>query len=619
MTSVALRPPGSARTEWLSERRVRAGRLAALRRAVPLVPLVLALAVYLAALSRLDPRPTADEPHYLLAASSIVDDLDVDLRDEYADPEVVGRFYDGPTLDQHAYEYRPDGRWTSVHGVGLPLLLAPVLALGGGLTAARVLLVVLAALLASQLFALLRELDLDVPRPLVWLAWAAAVFALPLVVVAGQVYPEVPAALALVVACRVVLRTDPSRRQLALAGAAAAALPWLHVRYLVLSAGIAAALAARLVLRARASGGVALRFGERGRWDGVLASPALPVALPLAVSGIVLAGLFVRWYGSPLPDAPYRPRADIPFFNQLRPAWSLSSTYRYGLGAVLSPSVGWLPFAPVHWLGLAGLVPLARRVRAPGLVLLGTGVAYVAVLGGLNPDRNLPGRLVAPLVPLVAVPLLALLWRSRVAAVLSVAGLGITAALAWSALASFPTLHGEHSGRTTVPLARTLSLVWPSTSDPEVPFFADGRPPAGPDVLARTVAPDLSPARYAARVALSTSDSGGPDDAVARIEALAGQQVLAERIVLRRDLGEDLSVVALPFAVDERASVAVQVLDEGDDVEVGLVTVAVASDPALPDDVQTRFPAWPLAAAWLGGAAVVGALADEGHDGGWAA
>ena len=68
-----------------------------------------------------------DEPHYLLAAKSVVDDGDVDVRDEYA-----SRAYE----DFHPYELErlgspTDGRLNEPIGTGFPLLIAPAYALGG--------------------------------------------------------------------------------------------------------------------------------------------------------------------------------------------------------------------------------------------------------------------------------------------------------------------------------------------------------------------------------------------------------------------------------------------------------------------------------------------------------
>ncbi len=68
-----------------------------------------------------------DEPHYLLAAKSLVDDGDLDVSDDYR-----ARGYDA------FYPYRLDrqgksseGRLNEPHGVGFPLLIAPAYAIGG--------------------------------------------------------------------------------------------------------------------------------------------------------------------------------------------------------------------------------------------------------------------------------------------------------------------------------------------------------------------------------------------------------------------------------------------------------------------------------------------------------
>src|SRR5687767_15964533 len=68
-----------------------------------------------------------DEPHYLLAAESIVHDGDVDVLDEYR-----SRAYS----EFDPYRLRPhgektEGRLNEPHGVGLPPLIAPACAAGG--------------------------------------------------------------------------------------------------------------------------------------------------------------------------------------------------------------------------------------------------------------------------------------------------------------------------------------------------------------------------------------------------------------------------------------------------------------------------------------------------------
>ncbi|MFL5867301.1 MAG: hypothetical protein ACJ766_09405, partial [Thermoleophilaceae bacterium] len=68
-----------------------------------------------------------DEPHYLLAARSLVDDGDVDVRDDYRS-QGYSAFYPYP-LDRQGKIH--NGRLNEPHGVGFPLLIAPAYALGG--------------------------------------------------------------------------------------------------------------------------------------------------------------------------------------------------------------------------------------------------------------------------------------------------------------------------------------------------------------------------------------------------------------------------------------------------------------------------------------------------------
>ena len=71
-----------------------------------------------------DSEYAGDEPHYLLAAQSIVDDHDIDVKNQYA-----ARSYDlyyPYALDKHGKE--TNGFLHEPHGVGFPLLIAPAYA-----------------------------------------------------------------------------------------------------------------------------------------------------------------------------------------------------------------------------------------------------------------------------------------------------------------------------------------------------------------------------------------------------------------------------------------------------------------------------------------------------------
>src|SRR5918998_594098 len=90
-----------------------------------------------------------DEPHYLLAAESLLEDGNVDVQDEYAE-RAFGEFYPYD-LDRHGQE--TDGRLHEPHGVGFPLFVLPAYAVGGA-QGVELFLAAVAAFAGSALLAL---------------------------------------------------------------------------------------------------------------------------------------------------------------------------------------------------------------------------------------------------------------------------------------------------------------------------------------------------------------------------------------------------------------------------------------------------------------------------------
>ena len=180
---------------------------------------------------------TGDEPFYLITTQSLLRDGDLDLRNQYAT-----RSYE--SLFDH-----PDGLWTqsvpladgrvlSPHNVGLSLLVLPGFAIDG-LVGVQVQLVLIAALTWALAYVL--ALRLSGARPwLVWLATLAVALSATAFIYSSEVYPEIPAGLALVGALLVVTgreRLSPSQ-VLALV-LLLSALPWLGAKYAPLSALVA--------------------------------------------------------------------------------------------------------------------------------------------------------------------------------------------------------------------------------------------------------------------------------------------------------------------------------------------------------------------------------------------
>lgn len=217
-------------------------------------------------------RLTGDEPHYLLTALSLAEDRDLDVSDEIAAERYRPFSEVGLNVQSRPLE---GGRMVSPHDPLLPLLLAPGMAAAGWVGAKATLLFLAAATAALTLWVAVRRFGVPLrPATAVVGLFAAAP---PLSAYATQVYPELPAAFATLVA---VAAGTAARSRWRIAGVAAAitALPWLSVKY----APVAAALAAV----------AAWTWWKRGeRMDVVWLSCAL------ALSGVAFVAAHWAWYG----------------------------------------------------------------------------------------------------------------------------------------------------------------------------------------------------------------------------------------------------------------------------------------------------------------------------------
>jgi len=176
-----------------------------------------------------------DEPQYLLSALSLGEDGDLDIADELAERRYLA-FHDADLPVQTAD--RADGRRLSPHDPLLPALLAVPMRLGGWV-AAKLTLAGLAGVLAALLvWVAVRRFA--VPLRLAAPGVAVATCTAPLAVYGQQIYPELPAALAALGAVAAVTAPRPTARTVAALAAALVALPWLSVKYVPVSAALAA-------------------------------------------------------------------------------------------------------------------------------------------------------------------------------------------------------------------------------------------------------------------------------------------------------------------------------------------------------------------------------------------
>jgi len=378
-----------------------------------------------------------DEPQYLLSALSLWEDHDLDISDELADRRFLA-FHDLDLPVQTAV--RPDGGQLSPHDPLLPVLLAVPMGLGGWV-AAKLTLAMLAGILAALLlWVAVRRFA--VPPRLAVPGVALATCTAPLAVYGQQVYPELPAALAALVAVAALTVPRPTPRTLAVLALAIIALPWLSVKY--------APVGAALYLVAAVGLGREHRRRAAAVLTGVLAAGGVAyLAVHKAIYGGITAYASGDQFQSPgefgvvglHPDYPGRSirllglLVDRDFgIAAWQPAWFL----------VIPALVALLASRPRHWPALVAPL-LAGWATATWVALTMQGYWW-------------PGRQLVVVLPLAVLVILVWLARARravvvTAAALAVAGVGYYAAL---------LVTGSVSDTTWVLAPDDLVLHWPA-------------------------------------------------------------------------------------------------------------------------------------------------------------
>jgi hypothetical protein len=313
-------------------------------------------------------RVAVDEPQYLLSATSLWEDLDLDISDELA----AARWRDYHAAELPAQtKVLEGGREVSPHDPLLPLVLAAPMGLGGW-RAAKVAMAVLAGALAAALvWVAVERLRLPLRRAL--LATACFALALPFTAYATQVYPELPAALAVTVGVGGAL--GRSRRAAVAAGVAVVALPWLSVKY----AAVAAVLAAIALWRLREH-----RVALLG-WFGVNAL-AFAAAHLVIYGGLTPYAAGDHFSGGELTVAGVHPD----YVGRARRLLALLVDRDYGLAA-------WQP----AWLLAIPAVGAAVRRRDPLLLVLAAGWLTATFVALTMHGFWWPGRQVVVVLPVL--------------------------------------------------------------------------------------------------------------------------------------------------------------------------------------------------------------------------
>lgn len=298
-------------------------RFASFRR--PYLLLFLPTLVYAAATVfahyRGDDPPTGDEPMYLLAAESLVDDFDPDLKNnlQKLGSQAV-RNYESLRV------VRPHG-WFSVHSLGLPALISLPWALCGAL-GARLAIALCCGLTAPLLYQVISEVWPNRHGALL-LALAFAL-GMPLAHAASQIYPDLPAGILLLFLVGRVLTAKIEAATIGWrdlpASAALAFLPWLHIKY----------AAPALVV-----------FGWQALAGGWKRSSLNAVALG---ASLALLGWY-NWYAFGKPSGPYEGSTAL--------VAGLNGFIVF-MGLHFDQAQGMFLQQPLWLLGLVGLAPMWR-------------------------------------------------------------------------------------------------------------------------------------------------------------------------------------------------------------------------------------------------------------------
>ena len=324
---------------------------------------------------------TGDEPYYLLTTQSLLADGDFDLRNQYA-AKSYKSFFDHPNdLWHQSVPRQDDGRLLSPHNPGLSILVMPGFALGG-LAGAQTQLLLLAAAAMSLSFLLAARLN---GQPLLsWIAALGVGLTATAFIYSTEIYPEFPAALALVIS--LLLATRQREAGVAdglLLAAALTAMCWLGVKY----APLALLVSAYFLLKADRAGRIAL-----------------------VLAGSVSASLFVWFhlhlFGSLTPyslNVVYAgwSTTDIVgghagFGERFYRLWGLFIDQRFGIGR-------WAPLLLTAVPGMALLAVSDLRHRL-ALALIIVQIAIATFVAITMMGWWFPGRTMLAALPLFALP-----------------------------------------------------------------------------------------------------------------------------------------------------------------------------------------------------------------------
>jgi hypothetical protein len=328
-------------------------------------------------------RVTGDEPFYLLTTVSLIQDADLDLTNQYAVEAYRDFLGDSVPLWSQSVP-TADGRLLAPHNIGLSILVLPAYQVGG-VEAAKAFLGVLGAMTVACAYVVARRTT-GQSRASVVAALLCGVSA-PVFVYATQIYPEIPAALSVVLLVLTTLQPGGGVARGIGSALLLSAVMWLGVKYAPLVGSLGLLVLARLGATGRlALIGSALLFAVHYlAFHWLTYGDFTPYAVNLVYAGSGTPDLFAR---------------HIEVVDRL---------YRL-LGLWIDREFGIVRWAPIVVLALPGAVLAMRSAHGLARVLLAPVVVQLLVATFLSITMRgwwFPGRMLVVVLPLL-VPLLAL-------------------------------------------------------------------------------------------------------------------------------------------------------------------------------------------------------------------
>ena len=333
--------------------------------------------------------PTGDEPHYLIMIQSLLGDGDFDLRNNYEEMNYL-EYYPEAIPDPHVTIV--GNKWYPVHGIGLPILAAPFFAAAGRLGVV-ILLAFMTVAGLRILWSLIGSVGLS-PKATSFTTLIVG-FTLPLASLSGQVFPEVPSFLLVVLALRAIIASTLSSWNFVAFLFSLVLLPWLHSKYLLVS--VALLICAAIVHRQKRP------------------FPRLVIASGLffaSAAGLVF--LTYQWYGVPLPGVPIL-MAEAPFeenwLNPLRGNFLVKPWV--GLtGILFDQQNGLFMASPVFIMAIPGLVLLWQQKSSLTIacaIIFASMYLPAGIFGVWYGGFSSPARLLTPTIPVLALGIASIL------------------------------------------------------------------------------------------------------------------------------------------------------------------------------------------------------------------